>query len=72
MEKTETIPGLARIEMLTEMPASQANPAPAPFKLGLVTMLRNLFCVAPKQQTITEEPPTLVEDMDSEWVSWLQ
>jgi hypothetical protein len=72
MENTETIPGLALVERLTETPVSQANLAPAPSELGFVVLLRNLFRVAPKQQTTTERPPMPSDDMDSEWVSWLQ
>lgn len=72
MENTETITGLARIKMPTETSAPQANLAPAPSELGFVVLLRNLFCVAPKQKTITEKTPMPSDDMDSEWVSWLQ
>jgi len=69
---TETISGLAGINMPMETSAPQANLAPAASELGFVALLRDLFYVAPKQQTITEKTPMPSDDMDSEWVSWLQ
>ena len=67
---TETISDFAGINMPMETSAPQANVAPDAPELGFVALLRDLSCVAPKQQT--ERTPMPSDDMDSEWVSWLQ
>ena len=69
---TGTVSGFAGINMATETSAPQANLAPDAPELGFVALLRDLFYVGPKQQTITEKTPMPSDDMDSEWVSWLQ